>query len=325
MFRFVSTPFLIVAILASLESQSMGAEEAFLTPEAGGRDYLLQGEFTGIVNSWGGAFGAQAIALGNDEFEIVLYAGGLPGDGFRRKVSKKSVIVKGEGKSALGACDGYTVKLQINTLSITASEGKPLAELSKIQRQSPTLGAKPPKDALVLFDGNGVAAFRGGQLKEDKFLGVGCETEVTFGDHQLHLEFRTPFMPKARGQKRGNSGVYLQARYEVQVLDSFGLAGKDNECGGIYKVAEPKVNMCYPPLTWQTYDIDFAAAKYDSPGMKIQNARATIRHNGIVIHQDLELPSHTPGKQKEANEPGPLFLQNHNDPVVYQNIWVVKK
>ncbi len=318
--------FAISAILSAfLAACSIGAEEAFLTPESGGRNYALQGEFSGIVDAWGGAFGAQAISLGNDEFEVVLYAGGLPGDGYRNEVAKKSVIVRANGDIAVGTGEGYSVKLQSKALSIIDAQENSFAELSKIQRQSPTLGAKPPKDAIVLFDGSSVAAFRDGQLKEDKLLGVGCETEKMFGDHYLHLEFHTPFMPKARGQKRGNSGVYLQGRYEVQVLDSFGLAGKDNECGGIYKVAEPKVNMCYPPLTWQTYDIDFTAAKYGAQGMKVVNARATIRHNGVVIHQDLELPSHTPGKRKEANEPGPLFLQNHNDPVVYQNIWVVKK
>ena len=320
----------ILAILFAILSAALvagveGAEQAFLTAEEGGRDYSLQGEFVGIVETWGGAYGAQVISLGSDTFDVVLYAGGLPGDGYRNEVAKKSVAVKAEGDIAQGSGDGFAVQLQKNALSITDLNGKSIAQLAKVQRQSPTMGAKPPKDALILFDGTSVDAFKGGQLNEDKCLGVGCETVEKFGDHRLHLEFRTPFMPLARGQKRGNSGVYLQSRYEVQVLDSFGLAGKDNECGGIYKVAEPNFNMCFPPLTWQTYDIDFTAAKYDDQGTKSKNAQATIRLNGVVIHQDLELPSHTPGKNKEANEPGALFLQNHNDPVVYRNIWIVKK
>ena len=132
-------------------------------------------------------------------------------------------------------------------------------------------------------------------------------------------------MPNDRGQARGNSGVYVQSRYEVQVLDSFGLEGKDNECGGIYSVGAPRVNMCYPPLTWQTYDIDFRAARYDSEGKKTENARVTVRHNGVLIHHDVELPKHTPGRHAEAPEPDGLFLQDHGNPVVFRNIWVVER
>ena len=119
--------------------------------------------------------------------------------------------------------------------------------------------------------------------------------------------------------------MYIHSRYEVQILDSFGLEGKDNECGGIYSVARPKVNMCYPPLSWQTYDIDFVSARFDESGNKTSNARVTVKHNGVVIHDDLELPKHTPGRNKEGPEPAPLFLQNHSNPVVFRNIWVVEK
>jgi hypothetical protein len=147
----------------------------------------------------------------------------------------------------------------------------------------------------------------------------------TFGDHFLHIEFRTPFMPASRGQARGNSGVYVQGRYEVQVLDSFGLEGKDNECGGIYRLAAPRVNMCFPPLAWQTYDIDFVAARYDAAGKKVANARITVKHNGVTIHDNLELPSATPGYKPEGPEKLGLFLQNHGNPVVFRNIWVIER
>ncbi|MEM7312811.1 MAG: DUF1080 domain-containing protein, partial [Planctomycetota bacterium] len=115
----------------------------------------------------------------------------------------------------------------------------------------------------------------------------------------------------------------VQSRYEVQVLDSFGLEGKDNECGGIYSINKPKLNMCYPPETWQTYDIDFKAAKYDDSGKKVKNARITVKHNGVVIHKDQELAHGTPGRHKEAPEPDSLFLQDHGNPVVFRNIWAV--
>jgi hypothetical protein len=180
---------------------------------------------------------------------------------------------------------------------------------------------------VVLFDGNSADQFDGGKITEDGLLEVGCVGKPKFQDFTMHLEFRTPFMPKARGQGRGNSGVYLQGRYEVQVLDSFGLEGRDNECGGIYHVAAPKVNMCLPPLTWQTYDIEFAAAKFDADGKKIANAKVTVKQNGVVIHDNLQLADVTPGGPlgTESPDAGPLYLQNHGNPVNYRNIWVVEK
>mgnify|MGYP001209492524 CR=1 FL=1 len=148
-------------------------------------------------------------------------------------------------------------------------------------------------------------------------------SKALFGDQRLHIEFRTPFMPEARGQGRGNSGVYLQGRYEVQVLDSYGLEGLDNECGGIYKVARPRVNMCAPPLRWQTYDIDFRAPVFDAQGAKTANARITVRHNGVPIHENVELPGATGGGEAANLErPGPLLLQDHGNPVQFRNIWV---
>jgi hypothetical protein len=205
-------------------------------------------------------------------------------------------------------------------------DGNEVGELKKVERKSPTLGAKPPEGAIVLFDGSGVDKWTNGRLTDEKLLAAtNVETKEKFGDHTLHIEFRTPFMPKARGQGRGNSGVYMQSRYELQVLDSFGLDGENNECGGIYQIAKPIVNACLPPLVWQTYDIEFKAAKYDDSGKKIENARATIKHNGITIHDNLELPKGTPGRHPEGPGPDAIFMQDHGNPVAFRNIWVVKK
>ena len=129
-------------------------------------------------------------------------------------------------------------------------------------------------------------------MSEDKLLMQGANSVKRFQSHKLHVEFRTPFQPKARGQGRGNSGCYLQARYEVQMLDSFGLTGHHNECGGIYSIKPPDVNMALPPLSWQTYDIEFTAAKFKD-GKKVANARITVLHNGVKIHDNVELPKRT--------------------------------
>ena len=147
----------------------------------------------------------------------------------------------------------------------------------------------------------------------------------TNSNFKRHIEFKTPFMPKARGQGRGNSGVYLQNRYEVQVLDSYGLAGLDNECGGIYKVGRPRVNMCAPPEQWQSYDMTFRAPVYDNEGKKTDKARLTVVHNGVIIHDDIELPGPTGGALDNLeSEPGGVYLQDHGNPVQYRNIWLAE-
>ena len=165
-------------------------------------------------------------------------------------------------------------------------------------------------------------------MTEDGLRMEGCTSKQTSGSHQLHIECRVPYQPEDRGQGRGNSGIYFQGRYEVQMLDSFGLEGKDNECGGIYSVAQPSVNMCLPPLAWQSYDAEFTAAKYDDAGKLVANPRITVRHNGVVIHNDVELPGErntTAAPLSAGPEAGPVYLQNHGNPVRYRNIWVVPK
>jgi hypothetical protein len=162
-------------------------------------------------------------------------------------------------------------------------------------------------------------------MKDGTLLAAGCKTKKKFGDYMMHCEFILPFKPLGRGQGRGNSGVYMQDRYEVQVLDSFGLAGENNECGGVYTKARPSVNMCFPPLVWQTYDIDFRAAKFDADGKKVKNANLTVRHNGVLIHDQLEIDGPTGGGQPETAEPGAIQLQGHGNPVFYRNVWIAEK
>ena len=155
---------------------------------------------------------------------------------------------------------------------------------------------------MVLFDGSTADKFVHGTLLADGNLLSDATTKQGFGDYTLHMEFRLSYMPNARGQARANSGLYLHDCYEVQVLDSFGLEGLDNECGGFYQLRKPDVNMCFPPLTWQTYDIKFTAPKF-TDGKKTANAKVEVRHNGVVVHPEFELAHNTPGRQGEGPAP----------------------
>lgn len=290
-----------------------------------GPDFAVQGEYVGEITVGGKAapYGAQVIADGDGKFALVVYQGGLPGEGWKR--GDKRMRASGERSENVATFKGDGLNATIRDGVLTVTAGDSTGKLKKVDRKSKTLGAKAPEGAVVLFDGKSGDHFQGATVTEDGLLMAGTETKKKFGDHTLHIEFRTPFKPHGRGQDRGNSGVYVQNRYEVQVLDSFGLEGENNECGGIYSISKPIVNMCYPPLSWQTYDIDFTAARYNEKGEKTTNARVTIRHNGVVIHDNLELTHGTPGKNKEAAGPDGIYLQGHGNPVAFRNIWVVEK
>jgi len=318
------TPALLVSV-----AQAKGKGPTYGDPEKVDADYAVQGEYTGEIDTDDGKakFGIQIIALGQGKFAGVGYSGGLPGDGWDKgeKIQAESQIEDGV---VVFTCDKGTATYKDGNVTIADTDGNALGTLKKVVRTSPTLGAKPPQEAVVLFDGTSLDHWEGGaRMTEDGLLMEGVVSKDRFQSHTLHVEFRLPYQPEARGQGRGNSGLYVQGRYEIQMLDSFGLEGRDNECGGVYKVSAPSENMCFPPLTWQTYDVDFTAPKFDESGKQIANARMTVKHNGVVIHDDAELPRVTPGGRGggAVGDPGPVYLQGHGNPVRYRNIWVLPK
>ncbi len=291
-------------------------------------DFAVQGEYEGNITLNRGAVkvGAQVVAKGGGAFAVKVLSGGLPGAGWDEKSVIAELTAKRGEKDV--AIEGKEFAGTIGGGELTLKGGLKIdTKLKKVERKSPTLGLEAPKGAVVLFGQEGDEKnWAGGKLVElsdGKFLNNGIKTKQAFGGFTAHVEFRLPWMPNSRGQERGNSGVYLQDRYECQVLDSFGLKGENNECGGLYTLHKPKVNMCLPPLAWQTYDIEFAPGTFEGE-KTTKPARATIKHNGVVIHDDVELPRRTDGG-KESGNPGVLQFQNHGDPVVFRNVWVVEK
>jgi len=289
-------------------------------------DFALQGEFIGSVEVRPARFRQLALqirATGDGSFEAAQYAGGLP-DRRKRQAAVQLIgkryqdfLVLSGGPWAVLARGGY--------LLLVDRDGKRVGRLERVERRSPTLGAKPLRNAIVLFDGTGTDQFINGRMTEDGLLMEGADFKPMFQDFNLHLEFMLPYMPKARDQGRANSGVYLQSRYEVQILDSFAVEPRNNGCGGLYRFRPPDTNMSLPPLTWQTYDIIFTAPRWASDESKLQNARVTVWHNGVIIHKDVELPNKTGAGKPEGPTLLPIRLQNHGNPVRFRNIWIIDR
>jgi hypothetical protein len=196
----------------------------------------------------------------------------------------------------------------------------------------------PPADAIVLFDGKDMSAWKGAEnwkvadgavtvhAAKDSFH-HGVQTKQSFGDCQLHLEFATPAEVKGEGQGRGNSGVYIMGKYEVQILDSYdNKTYYDGQCGAVYKQYPPLVNVCRKPGEWQTYDIVFEAPRFDNTGHLTRPAYVTVLQNGVLVQNHTELLGGTfweePPHYSQHAEKLPLHLQDHGNPIKFRNIWI---
>ncbi len=278
---------------------------------------------------------AQIMALGGDQYQIVLKA-----KHDMRCPPKLNVTVKAVGG---------TIEFKQDPWYGTVKEGvfsggygvKEKFEMKWVELASPDLGKQPAKSAngVILFDGKSLDAWQGDKGKPAAWTvlpggafmikpGTGdIETKQKFKNCRLHIEFRTPYMPAARGQARGNSGVFLQGVYEVQVLDTFGLEGHTDECGALYKLSAPRVNACRPPLQWQSFDIEYHAPVYGAAGKLTANGRITVYQNGKLIQNDEELLWITGWKESDRQAPAPkdaapIRLQDHGDYVQFRNVWI---
>lgn len=333
--------FLLVAVVVSVVGPCLSAadvpppfmgrwEGKFINPEKGNESPEIY---------------AEVIGLGGDKYRIQF----LPRFFKRAHVLKELETNAIAGKIVF---DDGGWKGEIAPGSFTgevAQAGKPPRKFAftKSEFRSPTLGLKPPDGSTILFDGKNLDAWQNakdggaagwGILPNGVFevvpmkKGVASRgngdicTKEKFGDIRLHLEFQLPYEPELNWLDRGNSGVFFQGLYEVQILDSFGLSGLWNECGALYHTSPPKVNACLPPGEWQTYDILFRAARFHPDGSVSEAPRITVRQNGILIQYNEEFPKGT--KFVGSNRPsppapatGPIELQDHGHSVQYRNIW----
>lgn len=229
----------------------------------------------------------------------------------------------------------------------------------------PLLDTTPPlpppqvPGLVVLFDGTADSMAKNflqkgkpaeWKIEDGVMIATGSDimTREKYSDFQLHVEFRVPYMPDKKGQARGNSGVYLQSRYEIQILDSYGIHEPGTgDCGAVYSRSAPLVNACKPPLQWQTYDISFQAPRFDpTTHAMLSPARVTVLQNGLIVQNAQDIPGLThqtkpkkpaitdptdsakkpdapPQPTEDFSTPGPIRLQYHGNAVAFRNIWIL--
>lgn len=248
----------------------------------------------------------QVTLLSNKKFLVTSYPAGFPGRGWDKTTPHSKIHSQDELEKALS-----------NT--------------KKVYHQSPTIGLAAPKNASIVMP----SGFT--HVKGDLMI-AGGKTKKEVGSFKMHLEFMLPFKPHRNpsNQDKGNSGIYIYNNYEIQVIDTFALdySAKQHPikleskmtqwCGCLYKMKMADLNMCLPPLVWQTYDIEFTAPEFEN-GKKTKNAVITVLHNGVKIHDKVELKTGTgAGAKRKQLSRGPIYFQDHANPTVYRNVWLVE-
>lgn len=220
-------------------------------------------------------------------------------------------------------------------LALGSATGRPLGAGLLPRVVAPGTAGAPPSDAIVLFDGSSLDGWTHGEDRPAEWVIEGdamvvkpgsgsLMSKATFGDAQIHVEFATPREVHGEGQERGNSGLYLQGRYEVQILDSFeNETYPDGQCSAIYGQYAPLVNASRGPGQWQTFDVIFRAARFDDTGKRLAPATVTVLHNGVLTQDRVELKGVTGGSlSAESAAPGPIMLQDHGNRMRFRSIWV---
>lgn len=227
----------------------------------------------------------------------------------------------------------YTAALAVSLAPLASAD----EYLNGIKWQPPAVvtpgeANKPPSDAIVLFDGTDLSAWKGTDnwkiVDGAAVSGKGdIRSKQAFGDCQLHIEWSAPTPATGNGQGRGNSGLFLMNTYELQILDSYdNETYHDGQAGAIYKQTPPEVNATRPPGEWNVYDVIWTAPRFNEDGTLKSPAYITALHNGVVIQNHFELkgdtPYHRPPEYKQHAERLPIRLQDHGNPVRFRNIWV---
>lgn len=337
------------AVLVLVTGKNSHAQADYVPPLSGSplAQWQIQGEYFGAVTG-GGDLGAWLVSNGDNSYTVVFLPGGLltlPGQpyggwvrtGWTRSTYGGTATLTGTTfnatTSSLYKATSITGTGEARTMTGTTPNGAAFT-LNRVMRNSPTHLLKPkpewgPVDRL--FDSatgsadlakwraveNSVSLSRGQLLR-------GVRSVAGLMGGFLHIEFQGCFNPKATGQGRSNSGVYLQGNYEAQVLDSFGSGGALDEFGAIYSVKAPTVNAALPPLTWHTYDIYFTPRTSGAPGDQVGAAAMTVYANGVLVQDSVPIKGATTAPQGGSLLlPGGIYLQNHTNDVVYTNIWFI--